>query len=209
MLPHLHKEAATRVMAESPSKLAQKRQATRKAILEATSQIIAEQGAGTFPLSIVARRAGVNRSLIYHYFGNRDTLIVQAIEHIMSRYKEARPQGGAEDLERNARMHIEHPEIGRFLFQILLSGRQLPDLWPRLKSAIEAIEEFQQQHAPDRPFDPTFVTIFLSLAQLSWAFSRGEFARLLGISVAEADERFLSTLGRAAELGLREITQPH
>ena len=44
-----------------------------------------------------------------------------------------------------------------------------------------------------------FIVCYLVLAQLSWAFSRQQIAQLLGITVEEADERFISQLRHSAE----------
>lgn len=192
-------------MVARPSALTRKRQATCNAILDAISLIIAEKGVDGFTISEVAQRAKVNRALIYHYFQNRDNLVVQAINHILNRYEPLRPEAGIESLERNVRMYNEHPEIARFFFQMLLNGRPLPGLGQRMTNAIEALERFQREHAPQATFDPTFVVIVLALAQLSWAFSRQEFARLLGISVDEADERFIAQLKRPVGLSMQAM----
>ena len=63
------------------------RQATCKAILDATAAIITEKGLDNFTISEIGRRGNVNRALIYHYYQNRENLITHAIEHLMERYE--------------------------------------------------------------------------------------------------------------------------
>src|SRR3990172_12555243 len=119
---------------------ARKREATCNAILGATSQLIAEKGVDGFTMSEVATRGKVNRALIYHYYHDRDNLIFETVRHIANRYDEIRSTRG-DDIEQNLRMHIEHPEIGRFFFHLMLTGKPLPRLSRRLASAIEELEK--------------------------------------------------------------------
>jgi len=194
-------------MAAPSSAFARRREAACNVILEATGQAIAEKGIDGFTISEVAQRAQINRALVYHYFGDRSNLVARAVEHILSRYEPARPEAGAEGVERAVRMHIEHPEIARFFFQMLLNGRPLPHLGQRMSKTVEALERFKRERAPFSALDPTFVVIIVVLAQLAWGFSRHEFARLLGIDVKEADERFIAQLKRSVELRVQSITR--
>lgn len=194
-------------MAEPSSTPSRKREITRNAILDATSQIIAEKGIDSFTISEVAKRARINRALIYHYFGDRDNLIVRAIEHIVSGY-EPFPPGASIDsdiLERSVRMHIEHPELARFFFQMLLTGRPLPRGRERILRAIDTLERLKTERAPTSSLDPTFAVIIIVLAELAWAFSREEIARMLEIGVAEADTRFIEELKQAVEVRIQSL----
>lgn len=194
-------------LAAPRSVFARKREAARTAILEATSQIVAEKGVDSFTISEVARRAQINRALIYHYFKSRDNLVVEAIDHIVSRYGPIVPEAAIDAIERTTRMHIEHPEIARFFFQMLLTGRPLPGVARQMRETIRQLERLQHERAPHSKevFDPTFVILIITLAQLSWAFSRREMARLLGMSLEEADDRFIAQLKRAGERALKAL----
>ena len=192
-------------MGEPASTLSRRREHTRNAILEATSQLIAEKGTDGFTISEVAQRGAVNRALIYHYFKDRDTLVFETIRHIASQYERVRPEMGPDAAERLVRMQIEHPEIGRFFYQMLLSGRPLPSLSQRMFDAIEDLERFRREHAPDSSFDPAFAVVGATLVQLAWGFARDEIARHLGIPVEEADRRFIAQLGRTAKNNLEAL----
>ena len=188
------------------SAFARKREVACNAILDATSRIIAEKGVEGFTISEVALRAQINRALIYHYFGDRNNLVVQAIDHIIKLSESAEPESMTDSVESSARMYIEHPEIARFFFQLLLTGRPLLRLGERITDAISGLERLQEEHAPDSTYDSACELIILVLSQLSWAFSREEFARLLHISVEEADDRFIRYLRGATEKGMQAMT---
>ena len=58
----------------------EKGRATRRRILQATSQLIAERGVDRVSLEDVERGAGVGRSQLYHYFDGRDDLLRAVID---------------------------------------------------------------------------------------------------------------------------------
>lgn len=58
----------------------EKGRATRRRILQATSQLIAERGVDRVSLEDVEREAGVGRSQLYHYFDGRDDLLRAVID---------------------------------------------------------------------------------------------------------------------------------
>ena len=190
------------------SALARKRQATCDAILDATSKLIAEKGADGFTISEVAERGRINRALIYHYFRNRDNLILEAIRHVVDRYEGIRPTEGSEAIARSTRMLIEHPEVGRFFFQMLLSGQPLPGLSTRIFQAIEDLETIRRAQAPESGLDPAFAIVSAAMLELAWSFARGEIARHLEITPEEADQRFIAHMKRTAIVGMKAGPAP-
>ena len=184
-------------------KTSSRREAACNAILDATSQIIAEKGLDSFTISEIGRKANINRALIYHYFGDRKNLVERAIDHIMRPYDPIRPDEGDASLKRAARMHVEHPEISRIFFQLLLNGRRLDFVGQKLVKAKEALERLPGDQASAGAPDPIFVAVITMLTQASWSFARKEFARLLNISLEEADERFVDQLVRSVALRSR------
>lgn len=182
-----------------------RREATCNAILDATTELIAEKGIEGFTISEVARRGDVNRALIYHYYQNRDNLVTHAIDRLMSRFDTPETQLSGDAVARSARMYIEHPEIGRFVFQLLLSGRPLLRVGERFTNTIAHVELLQRQLAPDSDEDPTFGLVMLGLAQLSWSIARKELASVLGLTVEEADNRFVEELRRVSDISLQSL----
>lgn len=53
---------------------------TRAAILEAARREIAAKGLAGARIDVVARRAGTNKRMIYHYFGDKDALYLAVLE---------------------------------------------------------------------------------------------------------------------------------
>ncbi len=177
-------------MAGPASAFTRKREAACGAILDACGAIIAERGVEGFTISEVARRAQINRALVYHYFKTRDNLIVHAINHVLDGEADE-PTYGVDALERNIRLNIAHPETAKLFFQMLLQERPFPGLGPAVARTIEVVTRYKQEHVPHSPLDPAFSVLAAGLTLLAWAFSRKEVARLLEIPVEEADERFI------------------
>ena len=183
-----------------------KRVVSRTAILDATGELIAEKGLDGFTISEVARRGSVNRALVYHYFDNRDELVVQAVDRIIARSESGQEDISADSVERSLRMHIEHPEVARVFFQFLLSGRPLLRMGERITDTIRTLETAQQKLAPDSTYDAALPLIILVLAQMSWPFSRAAMASLLDVDVEEADERFIAAIRWATEQSIKAMT---
>lgn len=183
----------------APTSGGRKKEATRDAILGATSQLIGEKGVDGFSISDVAKRGNINRALIYHYFQNRDNLVYEAIRYLVGNYEPPRPALSPQAAEAGARMNIEHPEMSRFFFQMLLSGRPLPGLSQRMFDAMGEMEKLKAEVAPKSRFDPAMSAVMATLVQLSWAFARHEIARHLGITLEEADDRFIRQIRWAGQ----------
>jgi AcrR family transcriptional regulator len=181
------------------------REETCEKILKATLDLISETGLEGFTISDVARRAAVNRALIYHYYNNRVDLVTSAIDSLMTLFDTPETLLSGDAVARSARMYISHPEIGRLIFQLLLSGRPLERLGQRFANTLKHVEVMKQQQAPDSVGDAKFGMVTLGLAQLSWSFSRDQLASILGMSVEAADDRFVEELRRVSELGLQTL----
>ncbi|MCI0778161.1 MAG: TetR/AcrR family transcriptional regulator [Chloroflexi bacterium] len=192
-------------MTTAPPKRVHNRDATCSAILSATAAIITEKGLDNFTISEIGRRAKVNRALIYHYYQNRENLITHAVDWIMERNNLPASKLSGDAVAKNAQIYIEHPEIGRFVFQLLLSGRPLLRLGERLKENLAHVDLLMRQQFPEADEDATFCMVILALSQFAWSFSRQELANSLGISLQEADERFLQAQRQISELGLKEL----
>lgn len=193
------------ILAESTKVRTRKSDGTKNALLRATADLIVERGLDGFTLSEVSRRAGVNRALIYHYFQNRENLIAHAIDDILSRSEDSEPDMSADSVERALRLTIAHPEVSRLFFQLLLNDRPLLRLGERLRGTIEGLDDYGRETGARVPHELEFSIIMLVLAQLSWPLSRKAIADILGITVEEADERFIQSARFNTELALAAI----
>lgn len=70
---------------------------SRDVLLRAARQVFAERGLEGARVDDIARRAQVNKQLVYHYFDNKDGLYAAVLEHV---YKEIRQREQALDLSR-------------------------------------------------------------------------------------------------------------
>lgn len=69
----------------------ERREATRRAVLETAMQILATEGYAAFASSIVAARAGVSRGALEHYYPRKIDLVAAACSHaIEASIEEAR-----------------------------------------------------------------------------------------------------------------------
>lgn len=110
----------------------------REAILQATLKLVSEHGFHGTAMSKVAREAGVSAGIIYHYFKNKDELLVQL-------YFEMKQRGVAEQMANHdpsqplraqirrlwgamIRYHIEHPQVTAFMSQFMSSPYFTPEV---------------------------------------------------------------------------------
>src|SRR5215475_11862325 len=70
---------------------------TRELILEAATVEFAAKGIGGARVDAIAARAGANKRMIYHYFGNKQRLYLSVLERV---YEEIRGAEAALRLER-------------------------------------------------------------------------------------------------------------
>ncbi|MBE7187758.1 TetR/AcrR family transcriptional regulator, partial [Jatrophihabitans endophyticus] len=73
--------ATARSRAASPRRLTAKGEATRARIVEAASRLVFEHGVTRTGVEDVQREAGVSASQLYHYFGDKQTLMRAVIAH--------------------------------------------------------------------------------------------------------------------------------
>jgi AcrR family transcriptional regulator len=64
-------------------------EARRAAILAAATGEFADKGLGGARVDEIARRAGVNKALLYHHFGAKDALFLAVLEHVYAGIREA------------------------------------------------------------------------------------------------------------------------
>lgn len=110
----------------------------REALLAATMRVTARKGLRGLTFRAVADEAGVNNTLIAHYFRNRDGLLSAALEWSADR------SIGAADLSEYAtdadsfREHLVRnvlgdPDIELFQFEMILEATRRPELQPSVR----------------------------------------------------------------------------
>ncbi|UYV36247.1 TetR/AcrR family transcriptional regulator [Rhodobacteraceae bacterium D3-12] len=73
---------------KQPLPQAQRRERTVQKLCDATIELMVEKGFSRVTTPLVAKRAGVSRGALTHYFASREELIVYAIDHHLTRVNE-------------------------------------------------------------------------------------------------------------------------
>ena len=59
------------------------------AVLDAASELFAQQGPAATSIREVAGRSGVNHGLVYRHFGTKEELVAAVLDHVSDRVNEA------------------------------------------------------------------------------------------------------------------------
>ncbi|NOZ33258.1 MAG: TetR/AcrR family transcriptional regulator [Alphaproteobacteria bacterium] len=62
---------------------------SRELVLGAATLEFSEKGLGGARVDEIARRAGINKRMLYHYFGNKDALYLAVLERVYGRIRQA------------------------------------------------------------------------------------------------------------------------
>jgi len=171
-----------------PPKQQRDAEATRGALLQAAEQVFLEKGFGNTSLSEIAKRAGITKSLIHHYFGTKRELwrevktvrFMQYAERQMAMLRDAQPS--VELLRASLAFYFDflrrNPQIVRILAWMsveqdeeacLEADREL------IAQGTAMIREAQTAGRLRSDVDPGFILfVFIGLCQ-HWFQDRGHF----------------------------------
>ncbi|WP_382420704.1 TetR/AcrR family transcriptional regulator [Fodinicurvata halophila] len=159
---------------------------TRRALLDASIAEFAENGLAGARVDAIARRAGVNKQLVYHYYGSKDELFTASLEEVYRHIRTQERELELHALEPVAAMErlvgfsfdylAEHPEFitllndeNRMRSAHLKDSRELVDMHSPLVEVIATIlERGVQQGVFNERFGP--VNLYISIASLSYFF---------------------------------------
>ena len=160
--------------------------ATRRKLLAAARREFADSGLAGARVDEIAARAGVNKQLVYHYFGDKDALYLAVLEWV---YEEIRAQERKLNLEglppeRAIRKLIEssfdhleaHPDFIVLLNDENRNGARHVRASPRIEDMhsplVSMVSKILKQGVRERTFrkgvDP--VHLYISIAGLSYFF---------------------------------------
>lgn len=104
----------------------------RKLLLNATRELISEEGIERLTLRAAAERAGVGSALVNYYFGNKEGLKEAVVEEAISdlrervRMEELKGESAVDDLRRVVAKMIrelgEKPYVARMVVELILAG---------------------------------------------------------------------------------------
>ena len=160
--------------------------ATRAALLSTAISEFAEKGFAGARVDEIANRAGVNKQLLYHHFGNKDDLYRVALETVYSEIREKEKALHLGDLSPVEAMRTlvgysfdyleEHPEFIRLLNDENAQGaphatksEQLTEMhWPLLELLSETLKRGAAEGVFRDDMDP--INVYISIAGLSYFF---------------------------------------
>ncbi|MEL6232915.1 MAG: TetR family transcriptional regulator [Pseudomonadota bacterium] len=178
---------------------------TRSHILTAATAEFCEFGFGGARIDGVATRAGVNKRMIYHYFGNKETLYTAVLEaaYASIRCEEAKLDLlGCEPVDAIRRLvqysfdhHSKHPEFIRLLNdENLHAGKNvrrsesIPKMNTRLLGELsEVLRQGAQMGVFRNDVDP--LQLYISIAGLGYFFFSNNYtlSAVFGHDLAEPD----------------------
>jgi TetR/AcrR family transcriptional regulator len=164
---------------------------TRAAILEAARREVAAKGLAGARIDVVARRAGTNKRMIYHYFGDKDALYLAVLEDA---YRHIRNAEHRLDLTRKPPVEglrelalftwhyfLDHPEFlsilatenlnqARYLRQSTSIPEMHSNFISELKDVLRRGEETGDFRAGLDPID-----VYLTIASLGFFYLSNKF----------------------------------
>ena len=161
-------------------------EASRRALLLAAVAEFAEKGRAGARVDDSARHAGVNKQLVYHYFGNKDDLFRAALEHVYGEIRARERALALADLPPLAAMErlvgfsfdylAEHPEFIALLNDENRHGAAhvgalpgMPELHSPLTTLIaETLDRGVREGVFRADMDP--VQFYISIAGMSYFF---------------------------------------
>jgi TetR/AcrR family transcriptional regulator len=185
--------------------------ATRAALLSTAISEFADKGFAGARVDEIANRAGVNKQLLYHHFGNKDDLYRIALEAV---YSEIRAKEKALDLGNLTPLEamrtlvgfsfdylVEHPEFIRLVNDENAQGAphakksdQLTEMhWPLVDLLTETLKRGAAEGTFRDDMDP--INVYISIAGISYFYFSNNptlsaiFGKKLGAPAAIAQRR--------------------
>jgi TetR/AcrR family transcriptional regulator len=176
--PVKEKRGRTRVVAPRESS-----RRTREEIIEASLQEFSNKGYDGGRVDEIALRAGINKNVLYHHFGNKDSLFVAVLQHtyecIRARQQDMQlrtldPETGMRRLVTfTGRIWVQFPEFQRMLMsENLVGGKhmaQLADVHDLYNPLLGTITDLLERGAAEGVFragvDP--VDLYISITSLT------------------------------------------
>ena len=169
------------------------RAATEDRLTLAALRLIQRNGVlGGLNLREVADEAGVNRGLIYHYFGSRRDLVRTAINRIVAA---DRATTGARSLPFGARRRrmfdvlAKAPGFARLTALLALDGDDTFRAFPQLEASLDDLGRDVDEGRLPPATDVAALHAVTSATMRGYAIYREAFARELDIPVDELDRR--------------------
>lgn len=166
---------------------------TKTELLEAAEALFLKKGFGNTSLSEIAKRAGITKSLIHHYFGSKEGIWSEVKNRRFAQYAErqsvmlSEEEPNVELLRASLVLYFHflkrNPEIVRILAWIFLEQDRDGCMKEQRELTIEGVEKIRQGQELGhlrKDVDPRFILFtFLGLCQ-HWFQDKDHFIRDFG-----------------------------
>ncbi|WP_157847647.1 TetR/AcrR family transcriptional regulator [Streptomyces violens] len=175
---------------------------TAKTLERAALDLLERDGVlGGLNLREVADRAGVNRGLVYHYFGSRRDLLRSALrrnvrERIAAIRLQDRPERFGSRVRHALKGSVRYASAFRLAVLLLLDGDSQLRLMPDLPRTQELLRQDQEAGLIDRDVDLVALHTALTSLSTGYVLARSRLAKEFGVGVRELDERFIGLAER-------------
>jgi len=175
------------------------RSETEKRLVEVALAMMERDGVlGGLNLRKVAEAAGVNRGNIYHYFGTRRELLRSAINSqfgTLVRTLSAKRQGKPFIQRRLDAFGLsDSTKDSQLRALLVLDGDKSVDPMPNFEHQLSELRQDVIEGAVHPHHDLEALQVVLSAVLRGYRIFRHPYARRLGISISELDERVTGTL---------------
>lgn len=138
---------------------------SRRALLEAVTDLFARSGPATLSTRSIAERAGVKQALIYHYFASREELIAVAINEANRPLQQTAAMHQPLDLVATIAAHHQLPSL-RIIARVLANGvdiREVRNDFPVFRRLLALYDRVPDGEATDGLADPR-LAVFVAAA---------------------------------------------
>ena len=179
---------------------------TRASILAAATQEFADKGFGGARVDAIALRAGTNKRMLYHYFGDKEALYLVVLEEAYAGIRGAEatldlalrdPEEGLRELTVFTwRYFVEHPEFISLLntenlmrARFLRGSKRIREMQTRLVSELTSILERGAAAGVFAPgLDPLHVYLGMASLSVFYLSNRYTLSFIFGRDLGAADQ---------------------
>jgi len=193
------------------------RDRTSGTILSTATALFLQYGYDAVSLSLIAKRAGVTKSLLHHYYGDKQGLWKAVKDASVASYAEqqrtlfsANPDNPSKDIASSIAAYFtflqEHPEVARMFALESFESDYKPSATEQELQAqgIAFIRSLQEKKALRKDIEPDMVLAVFSALTEYWFLSRDRVAKLNNMKTGRTlDARYLETVGKIFEAGFQ------
>ncbi|MDX1640147.1 MAG: TetR/AcrR family transcriptional regulator [Balneolaceae bacterium] len=123
------------------------REQTRQQIVDAAFELFANEGYAKTSISAVAKKAGISKGLIYHYFESKESILEAIFDQLVEMGEEVSsfPEdfSAAEKIRQTLEKTFEFIENQASLGRLMISLALQPEAFSSLKSKLDKVQEAQ------------------------------------------------------------------